>query len=704
LTVAARFALLILGLLVLSCSSGGVCAGTLDRVGLEPYFPPPLVIGEKDEKLPLWPILKQNGGAYDLVAYAFESIDLAPFPGFGGTPPDLLIALAPDGSFLDVRVLSQHEPVFVDGLGPGPLADFVKQYVGLSVRRSIRVGRPGARANGAASASVVDGISMATASTRVINETILAASLAAAREKLGFGAANTLGVKVRAKADGFEAYDWNGLVKVGLVKRFTLTRGQADHAFADTPVASSGASPPEGPFAEVYVAYLNVPSIGQNILGVSGFASLMRELGAGDHAILVLSTGPWNPLGEDFVPGAVPDRIGLTQDNLVVNVRDMAIERRDQGSAGMPPGPWTILKVAEQSGFDPSKPWSLTLKMTREKGQILAEKFAREFAVPYALPPKLFVREQTGDRGPSWTDAWRARWIELGIIAIMTSCLVPVLVWQNGLAAKVNLFTIFRFGYLAATLAFIGWYAQAQLSIVTLIGLARAVTTTRDFHFLLYDPPSLMIWAFVLSTLVIWGRGTFCGWLCPFGALQEIVAWPFQWLRLPQIVVPPRIDRVLRWIKYVLLSAILMSAVVSAAVSDKLAEIEPFKTTITLGFVRSTPFVAYAVALLVLNLFIYKGFCRYLCPLGAALAGLGRVRVLNWIPRRAECGSPCQFCKVKCRYDAIEASGKIVYAECFQCMDCVTIIENSDLCVPQILERKWQSPAKSRVESSEPMT
>ncbi|MGD0633626.1 MAG: 4Fe-4S binding protein [Beijerinckiaceae bacterium] len=693
-----------LGLLAISCSSRGVCASTLDRADLERFFPPPLVIGEKDEKLPLWPILKQNGGAYYLFAYAFETIDFASFPGFGGTPADLLIALAPDGSFRDVKVLSQHEPVFVDGLGPGPLAGFVEQYVGLSVRHSIRVGRPGARANGAAAASVVDGISMATASTRIINETILAASLAAAREKLGFGTANTLGLKVRAKADGFEAHDWDSLVTNGLVKRFTLTIDQVDQAFAHTPVASSGTSRPNNPLIEIYIAYLNVPSIGQNILGASGFASLMRELGPGNHAILVLSTGPWNPLGEDFVLGSVPDRIGLAQNNLIVNVRDMAIERRGQGPAGMPPGPWTILKTAEQSGFDPSKPWSLTLKITREKGQILAEKFTREFAVDYALPAGLFVREQTGDLGPSWTDAWRARWIELGIIAAMISCLVPVLVWQKGLAARANLFTFFRFGYLLATLVFIGWYAQAQLSIVTLIGLARAVVTTGDFHFLLYDPPSLVIWAFVLLTLVIWGRGNFCGWLCPFGALQEILAWPAQWLRIPQIVLPLRLDRALRWIKYILLSAILAGAAVSAPVSDKLAEIEPFKTAITLGFVRSPPFVVYAAALLVLNLFIYKGFCRYLCPLGAALAGLGRLRVLNWIPRRAECGNPCQFCKVKCRYDAIEPNGKIVYAECFQCMDCVTIIENPNLCVPQILERKRQPPARPRVEPPESVT
>ncbi len=117
-------------------------AGQLDRAALERYFPPPLVVGEKDATLPIWPILKQQAGSYEVFAYAFESVDLAPIPGFGGTPPDLLVALAPDGTFRDVKVISQHEPVFLEGLGPEPLFAFVEQYAGLSAgRRSGSGGR-----------------------------------------------------------------------------------------------------------------------------------------------------------------------------------------------------------------------------------------------------------------------------------------------------------------------------------------------------------------------------------------------------------------------------------------------------------------------------------------------------------------------------------------------------------------------------------
>ena len=140
--------------------------------------------------------------------------------------------------------------------------------------------------------------------------------------------------------------------------------------------------------------------------------------------------------------------------------------------------------------------------------------------------------------------------------------------------------------------------------------------------------------------------------------------------------------------QYLGFAGILGAAALGSPLADSLSEAEPFKTAITLYFVRAWPFVAYALGLLVLNLFVYKGFCRYLCPLGASLAVLGRLRLLDWIPRRAECGSPCQLCKVRCRYGAIRPSGRVDYPECFQCMDCVTIIHDPGQCVPEVVARR----------------
>lgn len=119
-----------------------------------------------------------------------------------------------------------------------------------------------------------------------------------------------------------------------------------------------------------------------------------------------------------------------------------------------------------------------------------------------------------------------------------------------------------------------------------------------------------------------------------------------------------------------------------------LVKLEPFKTAITLNFARHWPYVVYAVALLVAGAFVHKFFCRYLCPLGASLALLGWTRRWNWIPRRVECGQPCQTCRHRCDYQAIRPDSAVIYAECFQCMDCVVIHESDRKCAPLLLERK----------------
>ena len=656
-------------------------AGTLDRAGMERQFPAPLVFGERDDTLPVWPILKQEAGAYEVFAYAFESIDFVRIPGFGGSPPNLLIALAPDGTFRDARVLGHHEPVFLEGLGEEPLFAFVEQYVGLSAKRAIRVGRPNARAGGASPLTTVDGIAMATASTRVVNETMLTASLAVARQKLGFGAVN-VGLRVEARPDG-EPLPLDELERRGWVRHWRVSEAEADAAFSGTGLPDPE---PGTPPADLTFAYLNAPAIGRTVLGDAAYARLMRELGPGAHAVMVISAGTRGPISEDFVLGSVPDALSLQQGGLTVNARDAAWERRDL-APDLPAGPWTILKVAEAAGFDPSAPWTLALKLTRERGQIFPEKVSRELTDEYRLPQALFTREKPED-GPHWTDSWRARGVELGILACALALLVPVLARQDGLVARQRPFSAFRLGFLAFTLLFVGWFAQAQLSVVTLVGLVRAAFVTGDVTFLLYDPPSLLLWGFVLATLLVWGRGTFCGWLCPFGALQEFAAFLARPLRIRQVTVPPRLDRALRQVKYGALAAILVPAALGSGLADGFAEIEPFKTAITLYFLRSLPFVLYALGLIVLNLFVYKGFCRYLCPLGASLALLGRLRLLDWIPRRAECGSPCQLCKVRCRYGAISPNGAVDYPECFQCMDCVTIIRDPRQCVPQVLAGK----------------
>jgi transcriptional regulator of nitric oxide reductase len=668
------------------CLASAARAGVMTKAMMEERFPSPLIVGERDSQLPVWPIFKQDATTTRLAGYVFESIDLAPIPGFSGTPPNLLVALDAKGVFLDVRVLSQHEPVFLDGLGETPLLRFVEQYKDLSLQQNIKIGAAGQRGgeHGRANA-YIDGVSKATASVRIINQTLLSAALRVARAKLGFAAGRDPDRIARVRRDTYATMDWEALLRAGLVQRVRITRGVVEQAFAGTGMAASeGAS--DDTVAQLYVGWLNAPVVGRNLLGETGWQHLLGSIADGDHAFLVIGTGSYSFVGDEFVRGAVPERIALRQGELPIELRDLDFDDALKLPEALRHADAKVFRVIGPAGLDPAQPLAFALRVTRGRGTLYPERVSRDFPVRYELPASQLQLPDSDSK--SWHGIWRSRAWELGVMGAALALLALVLAQPSWLVADEKRLARFRTGYLLFTLVFIGWFAQGQLSIVNITAVLQALLAGRDLGFLLYDPISLSLWAFVAVTLVLWGRGTFCGWLCPFGALQELVGQLAQVLGVRRRRLHRDVDARLKAVKYLLLAGILGVATVSARWTDRVVEIEPFKTAITLNFMRSWPYVLWAAGLVLAGAFVYKGFCRYLCPLGAGLALLGRVRVLRWIPRRSECGTPCQTCRHRCDYQAIRPGGAIVYAECFQCMECVAIHESEERCSPLIAKRR----------------
>ena len=657
----------------------------LAELAVDDLVSPPFVVGEPAPDLPVRPVLKQVGQDVELAGYVFASEDFVEIPGFSGAPVHLLVAIDVDGRFLAVRVLDHHEPVFLHGLGEAPLNAFVAQYEGESLTRAFKVASSTDRRGDTGGGGPVrlDGVAKATASVRVVNETVAAAALEVARAKLGFAGG---GPGFRLREDAFTPLDWDELRARGLVRRLALDAETVAAAFADTPVAGERGG--DGPVAELFVAYLNAPMVGRNLLGEAVWRDLMARLPAGDHVLWVGHRGRWGLVADDFIRGTVPERLALRQSGLELELRDWD-EPIPAAVAGAPAdlAPMTF-QVFAKAGLDVGTPFELIFRVTREKGQIYPERFTASFPLAYALAPDL-VEPVASDDGPmGWRTVWIDRRGDLAVLGVALAGLTALLAGQHRLTAQPRRFRLVRGAFLAFTLVWVGWIAQAQLSIVTLVGVVRTAVTGGSWTFLLWDPPSLVLWGFVLVTLVVWGRGTFCGWLCPFGVLQGVSAGLGRWLRLPELRVAPRLDAALRSLKYAVLAGLLALAVFAGTAAEKAAEVEPFKTAITLGFDRTWPFVAYAVALLVASAFLHKAFCRYLCPLGAALAATDVLRRLAWLPRRAECGSPCQLCRKRCAYGAIRTDGSIHYRECFQCLDCVAILNDPRTCVPQVLAAK----------------
>ena len=680
------FAAVLLLLAVLQSTQAGV----MTKATLSQKFPSPYIVGDKDTELPVWPIFKQEMTSTELIGYIYESIDFVSLPGFAGAPINLLVALDAKGNFMDVQVVSHHEPVFLEGYGPQPLINFVNQYKGLSLTQNITI-ETGTRQKSRMDGNNVriDGVSKATASVRIINQTLLTSSLAVARKKLGFSGSHDPDQIARVKANYFETLTGTQLFGKNLIAHLALANREVEKAYAGTAgegLDTEGNADPDGMFIDLYSALVSVPSIGKNLLDAASWERLSGRLEKGDHAILVMWGGRYSITPEDFKPGTSPERLSLKQGGLPIEMRDLDLELHLADGTPLSPENMKVFRVIAQTGLDLSKPLELSLDTKREKGMIYPEIIRQSFVYRIEIPER-FYDVPAGDN-KTWVSIWHERATELGVLAGALLILSILLLQQRWLTANARRFTVIRVSFLVFTLGFIGWYAQGQLSIVNLTGVVQSLKENRSLAFFLYDPMTVCLWAFVAITFFLWGRATFCGWLCPFGALQELVARLARLLRIPQIKLRRSTDAKLKKIKYIVLAAVLLSAWFAPEVADSLVEIEPFKTGITLYFVRAWPFVAYAVAMVLASALVYKFFCRYLCPFGAGLAILGKLQLLKWLPRRAECGTPCQTCRHRCDYQAIRPDGKIDYAECFQCMDCVVIYHSDTQCAPRILQAK----------------
>ena len=661
-------------------------AGDLARADIERRFQRPLHVGEKLREVAAWPLtseLKPDAGP---VGYVFESIDLAPIPGFEGTPMNLLVAIDSEGKFLDVEVLRQHEPVFLGGLGPLPLQEFVKQYQGKSLKQEITVSSAygNTRSGGGGNRVVLDGVTKATASVRIVNQSVLAAALAVARSRLGFADAGDGAPPAVVKPLPFERMDLATLLQRGYVQRIAFSNADIEKLFAGTEGAGTderASSHPDETYVEVFVAYLNSPNIGRNLLGDTNWEKFRTYMLDDRPAFWVATRGRYALVDDNFVPGTPPPRLALAQSELPVELRDA---NRDYArlpgfgefSAAL------ILTAQAHAGLDPGRPMDFQFTISRARGFILPVVTQKQVSLRYVPSTGLF--DYPPKPLPEWLQAWQGRLPDLLAIGLALALLGGVLLRPRAVSIRPQILLRFRLGFLAFTLLFIGWYAQGQLSVVQITGAIKSLAAGAGLKSFLYDPVSLLLIAFTLVSLAVWGRGPFCGWLCPFGALQEFVGLAARALRLPQWRMPPRLALLLSRGRYALLALLVGSAAFAPAAAEKLVEVEPFKTAITVGFQRELPFLLWAVGLLLAGAFVYKFFCRFVCPLGAALTLGGRLRRWNWLPRIEACGRPCRKCEIACQYDAIRADGAIDYDECHQCLDCVGLYHDERRCGPQL--------------------
>jgi NosR/NirI family transcriptional regulator, nitrous oxide reductase regulator len=349
-----------------------------------------------------------------------------------------------------------------------------------------------------------------------------------------------------------------------------------------------------------------------------------------------------------------------------------------------------IFALPATAALDPVKPWRLELLVNTAGPTPITVAFPLEYKLPAThilMPDEPAVA--------AWVEAWRDARVNVAILAALLTVLTAIFVFQAQLTRSRLAHRLVRSGFLAVVLVWLGWIAGVQLSIVNVVNYLQAPFRGFDIGFYLTEPLMVMIAAYTVVSVILIGRGVFCGWLCPFGALQELLAQVSRALRVPQWNPSPALEKRLWLGKYIAAAAVLALVLTGFDSSGATTEIEPFKTAITSKFTRAWPYVLYAGALLGIGLFSERAYCRFLCPLGGVLAALDRLHLIDLLKRRPECGNPCHLCERSCPVRAIEPTGKIITAECFQCLDCQVEYYDDKRCPPLVQAAKRRNGASS---------
>ena len=656
---------------------------------IKDIFPTQTKISEKqskDESSPLiWTVHKGD----EILGYAFETNDVAKIPAYSGEPVNMLVAFDTKGVYLGAKVLEHHEPIILAGIPETKLHQFTDQYSGLNVSDRLKVG--GNQTEGIVH---IDGLSGATVTVMVMNVGIVKSATKVARS-LGIISASQEIIQPMSTIypDVFENKDWQTLMGDGSVRKLYLNRETIDQSFVGTEaehIEEASANEKQDMFAEIFYAQANIPSVGRSLLGDAEYEWLMGLLKENEHAVILLGNG-YSFKGSGYVRGGIFDRIQILQNNEAFAFRDLDHHRvMDINVDGAPHfKEMALFIVREQNEFNPGIDWQLELLVRRQTGAVdsLFTSFKGDYHTldhyvdrpPLIFPePELTLTQQV----------WQEKNLQIIVLFILLILLLISMFLQDILVKHPVFMHRFRHTYLIITVVFIGWAWGGQLSIVNVFTFLKAFMTDFSWDLFLLDPVIFILWGAAAVTMVLWGRAVYCGWLCPFGALQELMNVFARYIKIPQFELPWAVHERLWAIKYLILLGLFGLSMESLSVAEQFAEIEPFKTTFLLKFDREWPFIIYAVSLLIINIFNRKFFCRYLCPLGAALSTSNSIRLFSWLRRRKECGQPCRVCANECEIQAINPDGEINMRECHYCLDCQVTYFRDDKCPPLIKSKK----------------
>lgn len=576
-----------------------------------------------------------GSGNKKLVGYIFTSADYPPLQKGYSAPVDLLIGLRSSGELSGIKVLDYVESY---RYSRGDFLDdrhFRAQFSGKSIEDDFRLRHD------------LDGVSSATISSWAIARSVSAAARQVATAYLAYSEAETDQSRWAANAYAqLESLSWQDMLDRDILVQGRIT----------TPI---------GDELELSIAYMGHRVLGEILVGPDNYAKSERDASIRfdtPEMMLVAVGGEATHLfrqerfairqGEGAARRVHPSRL------VNAGMADAgAIAGHAEYAAGIVLDESTNLELPFTLIYQPlgSEPLELAYQVSD-----LALALSRGEAIP---SPEALWRAQLADASlltrlrhdPPWGETAPLKLgLLLGLLALV-------------LAAFLSKTSAVRWIALSSTLVYLGFVDSGFLSISHLNAALIQGPSVWLNHL-----PTLALISFTLLTTLIWGR-VFCSSLCPFGAVQDLISrfTPARWRVLP----PARIHQLGFYLKYGILALIVIVALVYSQLSI-FQYFEPFGTLFF--FSGSLLLWIILIAILIGSVFITRFYCRYLCPLGAALALL-TVTSLFRIKRVPQCNL-CRVCESSCPTGAIQLE-RINFRECVRCDICESkLIQQAGAC------------------------
>lgn len=564
-------------------------------------------------------------GTEELAGFVFLSADVPPEEKGFAAPIDMLIGMSTDGTLTGLKVLNYTESYRYS------LGDFVadpafqEQFRNKAIEDEFRVMRD------------IDGLAGATMTSFAISQGARGAARRVATAYLGYEEVDqqTLASIANAKAE-IESMSWEDMLAADMIRVMTVPLPM------DQEIILSA-------------MFIGHSVIGEHVIGVEDYERADRDSRArlGGDGLILLAVGG---------SGATQFRANM-----------LSIAQGDGKGARLDPNRFVTAGSADEGAItghanyagaivledtiDLSQPFSILYKPRSSP-----ENIGMEYSI-FPLGQALI----NGDPILSEADLERERIAQSNIfvrlwfappwgvtpwVEVLSLSLILGLVMTAFLRKDARV----RWVALTATLLYLGFYKGGFLSVAHITGAIH-----QGPSIFLGNLPMLMVIIFTVITTIIWGR-VFCSSLCPFGAVQDVItrftpkAWRF---KMPQLIH----DNAL-FAKYAILALIVGTAISGSSIS-LFQYFEPFGTL----FFFSSSLLLWAILILILiaSVLVERFYCRYVCPLGAALGIVALVSPLR-IKRVPQC-TLCKVCEHACPTGAIRKE-EIDFKECVRCDIC----------------------------------